>query len=113
MTIIMVMGSKKPFALIYDPEVEKHLRSIEKKYYSLIRKTIHEQLLFEPDTATRNRKPLQQPAAFDATWELRFGPSNLFRALYAVNLELKEVHILAVGIKDRNRLIIGGEEVEL
>jgi hypothetical protein len=70
-------------------------------------------LQFEPETETRNRKPLEQPAAFGATWKIRFGPANQFRVLYAVNLEPQEVLILAVGFKDRNRLIVGGEEVNL
>jgi mRNA-degrading endonuclease RelE of RelBE toxin-antitoxin system len=107
------MGKKKPFGLIYDPDVERHLRSIEKKYLSLIREAIHEQLQFEPENETRNRKPLEPPAAFGATWAIRFGPDNQFRVLYAVNLERHEVVILAVGVKDRNRLIVAGEEVKL
>jgi mRNA-degrading endonuclease RelE of RelBE toxin-antitoxin system len=112
-TIIKVMAKKLPFDQIYDPEVEEHLRSIEKKYLSLIRDAIREQLRFEPETETRDRKPLEQPAPFGATWELRFGPANQFRILYAVDGERQEVLILAVGVKDRNRLIVGGEEVEL
>ena len=105
------MGKKKPFGLIYDPEVEQHLRSIEKKHLSLIRGAIREQLQFEPET--RNRKPLEQPAAFGATWELRFGPANQFRVLDAVNRGRQKVLILAVGVKARDRLIVGGEEVNL
>lgn len=112
-TIIIVMAPQQRFSLIYDPEVASHLRSIEKKHRSLIRKALDEQLPFEPETATRNRKPLQQPAAFGATWELRFGADNQFRVLYAVDLERKEVQVLAIGVKDGNRLLIGGEEVEL
>jgi hypothetical protein len=54
---------------------------------------------------------LEQPAVFGATWELRFGPANKFRVLY--NVEGQQVLILAVGVKDKNRLIVGGEEVEL
>jgi hypothetical protein len=109
----MVTGKKSPFALIYDREVEQHLRSIEKKYHSIIRQTIEEQLQFEPDSATRNRKPLEQPVALGAEWELRFGPANQFRVLYLVELDHNEVQILAIGVKDGNRLLIGGEEVEL
>ena len=107
------MTPNQPFSLIYDPEVANHLQSIERKHHSLICNAIQEQLLFEPESETRNRKPLQQPAAFGATWELRFGPRNRFRVLYVVDPERQEVQILAIGVKDRNRLIIGGEEVEL
>ncbi len=107
------MARKQGFTLIFDPEVKHHLRSIEGKYHPLIRKILDEQLLFEPETESRNRKPLQRPTTFGANWELRFGPDNRFRALYTVDLERWEVLLLAIGIKDRNRLIIGGEEVQL
>jgi hypothetical protein len=69
-------------------------------------------LLFDPDVETRNRKPLKRPIAFGADWELRLGPDNRFRVFYQVNAERQEVRILAVGVKDRNRLFIGGEEFE-
>jgi hypothetical protein len=110
---MVTMARKRPFSLIFDPEVKQHLRAIEAKYHSLVRTTIREQLLFEPETETRNRKPLRRPAASGATWELRFGPDNRFRVLYAVAPGRREVQILAVGVKVRNRLVIGGEEVEL
>ena len=98
---------------MFDPEVKQHLRTIEAKHHSLIHAAIHEQLLFEPEVETRNRKSLQRPVALGATWELRFGPDNRFRVFYAVSREGREVRILAIGIKQRNRLVIGGEEVEL
>jgi len=107
------MARTPPFSLIFDPEVKQHLRAIEPKYHSLIHEAIHEQLLFEPNAETRNRKPLQRPVAFSATWELRFGPDNRFRVLYSIDRERREVRILAMGVKQRNRLVIGGEEVEL
>ena len=49
---------------------------------------------------------------FEASWELRCGPKNLFRILYDVDLAAQEVWILAIGIKDRNRLLIGEEEYD-
>jgi len=107
------MAGKRPFALVYDLEVRTHLRAIEPKYRGLIRMTIEEQLRFEPDKETRNRKPLQRPVAFEATWELRLGPENRFRLFYAVSHERQEVQILAIGSKERNRLMIGREEIKL
>jgi mRNA-degrading endonuclease RelE of RelBE toxin-antitoxin system len=107
------MARKQPYSLSYDRETYDHLRVIERKHYSLIRDTIQERLLFEPETETRNRKPLQQPAPFGATWELRFGPDNRFRVLYCVDHEQHEVQILAVAVKQGNRLTVGGEDVEL
>ena len=114
MTIIMVIvAGRRPFVLVYDPEVKAHLRAIASKYRGLIRETIEEQLRFEPEAETRNRKPLQRPVAFEATWELRFGPENRFRVFYAVSHERREVQILAVGAKERNRLMVGEEEIKL
>jgi hypothetical protein len=75
--------------------------------------TLQEQLRFEPGTETTNRKPLQQPALFEAQWELRFGPDNRFRAFYEIDHESRKVYILALAVKERNRLLIGGEEVKL
>jgi mRNA-degrading endonuclease RelE of RelBE toxin-antitoxin system len=108
-----MMMSKQSFELVYAPEVKEHLRVIERKYHGLIRQEIEQQLQFEPDVETRNRKPLKRPVTFEAEWEIRFGPNNRFRVFYEINQEQEEVHILAIGVKKRNRLYIGGEEVEL
>lgn len=107
------MAKKVPFALIYAPVVRQHFEAIEPKYDSLIRQKIEEQLTQEPDVQTRNRKPVRPPAAFQAEWELRFGPNNRFRVFYQIDPEAREVRIVAVGVKDRNRLMVGGEEVSL
>jgi hypothetical protein len=113
LTIIRVMAKKQPFALIYDPEVGGHLGAIEAKYHRLIRSVIEEQLRFEPETTTRNRKPLERPIALGARWELRLGPDNRFRVFYRVDIEQRQVRILAIAVKERNRLFLAGEEVEL
>jgi mRNA-degrading endonuclease RelE of RelBE toxin-antitoxin system len=107
------MARSRPFALAFDPEVRQHLRAIEAKYHSLIQATIQEQLSLLPESETRNRKPLERPTTLGATWELRFGPDNRFRVLYSVQQEPREVQVLAIGVKDGNRVFIGGEEVEL
>ena len=39
------------------------------------------------------------------------GPDNRFRVFYEIGQG--EVYILAIGVKERNRLIIGVEEVEI
>ena len=104
---------KEPFFLVYAPVVHDHLAAIDAKYDSLIRAETEEQLTYEPDVETRNRKPVRTPAAFHAEWELRFGPNNRFRVFYQIHQERREVRIVAVGVKDRNRLLVGGEEVTL
>ena len=107
------MSPRQKFVLIYAPLTKLHLKTIERKYYSLIRATIEDELQFEPDVETRNRKPLKRPVIFEAEWELRFGPDNKFRVFYDINIESHEVYILAIGMKEGNRLLIGGKEVKL
>ncbi len=106
------MARRPKFGLIFAPEAVGHLRAIDRKYYELIEKTLDAQLGFTPERETRNRKPLDQPAPFGATWELRFGPNNRFRAFYEIDLAEKVVWILAIGFKEGNRLIAGREEIE-
>jgi hypothetical protein len=113
MTIIMVMAKRQPFDLIYDPEVARHLAAIEPKYHSLIREAIEQQLRFEPEATTRNRKPLQRPTEPGARWELRFGPDNRFRVFHRVETEGRRVRVLAVAVKARDRLFLADEEVDL
>ena len=103
------MARRSTFTICYAPEMYEHLD----KYHRLIATTIKEQLSHVPATETRNRKPLEEPASFGATWELRFGPKNSFRVFYDVNHEEKAVFVLALGMKKGNRLFIGREEFQL
>ena len=79
----------------------------------VIRSAIETQLRFELDVEARNRKPLRRPGIWEADWEIRFGPGNRFRVFYEVDRAVRQVYILAIGEKRGNRLLIGGEEVEL
>jgi hypothetical protein len=110
---MVIMARRRPFALVYDPEVKTHLHTIEPHHRNLSRIAIEEQLRFEPERETRNRKPLMRPVVFEATWELRCGPDNRFRVFYEVNHIRQEVQILAIGVKDRNRLRVGKQEIPL
>ncbi|HWB13522.1 MAG TPA: hypothetical protein VG826_30135 [Pirellulales bacterium] len=107
------MAKRLKFTLSFAPEVIGHLDVIDPKYHALLRRTINEQLTYTPTEETRNRKPLDQPAPFGSSWELRCGPDNRVRVFYEVDATAHEVQILAIGLKDRNRLFIGGEEYEL
>ena len=104
------MPDPPKFAIVYAPESIDHLDAIERKYHRFIQKTIKEQLSHTPDRTTRNRKPRDPPMPFGATWELRFGPKNRFRVFYEIDSETLAVSVLAVGIKEGNRLFIGQEE---
>ena len=92
------------------------------KFHRLIRDAITERLPFTPTLETRNRKPLD-PEIYGATWELRCGPQNRYRVLYDViqlehgenspenNNDPGEVHVLLIGEKIGERLIIAGRVV--
>ncbi len=110
---MVIMVRKKSFELIYAPVTKSHLRAIEKKYYSLIRASVEKELGHDPGVQTANRKPLKRQVAFEAEWELRFGPDNKFRVFYDIDMESRRVYVLAIGVKERNRLSIGGKEVTL
>ncbi len=107
------MAKKPAFSLIYDPEVRNHVARIEKKYHSLIRKEIERQFRYQPEVETKNRKPLLKPSSLGPAWELRFGPENRFRVFYKTDHELRTVNVLAIGVKIKERLYIGGKEFEL
>ena len=100
------------FTLAFDYQIPQQMGAIERKYHALIRQTIEDQLRYQPDVETRNRKPLRRPIGFGAGWEIRFGPDNRFRVFYRVDTQSKTVYILAIGVKIGSRLFIGGEEVE-
>lgn len=70
---------------------------------------VDEQLIHEPTVETRNRKPMRPNPL--APWELRIGT---LRVYYDVADDPKPiVQIRAVGIKERNRVRIGREVIEL
>jgi len=104
------MPARKSYSLVYTTSFKRQLKLVESKYHSLIRETLEEQLQYEPEVKTRNRKPLKKPMTFKAEWELRFGPHNRFRIFYKVQVE--EVILLAIGEKEGDRLFVEGEEVE-
>jgi mRNA-degrading endonuclease RelE of RelBE toxin-antitoxin system len=100
------------FTLQFAPETLQHLRTIERKYHPLIQHALRTQLAYPPERETRNCKLLRSPAPYTAAWEFRFGPNNRFRAFFDVDEDTQTVWILAIGVKEGNRLFIGSEEFE-
>src|SRR5260370_37052390 len=107
------MAKRSKFTLSFAPQAIEHLDLIESKHHGFLRRTIKEQLTHTPTQEPRNRKPLDQPAPFEASWELRCGPDNRFRVCYDVDSEAQAAHVFSVGVKDRSRLLIGGQGQEL
>jgi len=70
---------------------------------------VDKQLIHQPTVETRNRKPMRPNPI--APWELRIGD---LRVYYDVEEEPEPVvYIRAVGVKERNRVRIGKEVIEL
>lgn len=107
------MNEKLPFEIIFDDAVQMHFAAIKCQDQSLILDVIEQQLSFEPNWKTRNRKPLRIPNLLNATWELRCGIYNRYRVFYDVDVEDRRVIVLALGRKLGDKLVIGNEELEL
>ena len=105
------MARRSRHTITYSPEVSRHVDANLLNLQREIRRAIEEQLSCMPGSAARNRRPLEdQPGPYGATWELRCGARNRFRVFYEFSSQTREVWILAIGFKDRDRLFIAGEE---
>ena len=96
------------YEVIFTGQAYGHLEAIGRHDRNLILDAVGEQLPHTPDDETRNRKLLRDNPLAD--WELRVGR---YRVFYDVDAANRRVRILAVGVKERNRLLIGGQEVLL
>ncbi len=97
------------FTIEYSPDVEDHLRVLTARQRAIVLDEVDRQLLHEPDLETRNRKPMRPNPV--APWELRIGD---LRVYYDIEHDpSKRVLIRAVGLKIRNIVRIGGQEIQL
>ncbi len=96
--------------ILFADETDQHLAALTAGQRAAVFEAIDRQLLHEPTRTTRSRKPMDpDKRTFIAPWELRVG--NL-RVYYAVeDMPSARVVIVAVGIKVRERLRIGGKDV--
>ena len=90
---------------------QKHLALLTARQRAIVLDAIEGQLVDEPELTTRNRKPMDRDRRFYvAPWELRVGD---LRVYYAVEHEPRPtVIVTAVGQKVRERVRIGGKDVE-
>lgn len=97
------------YRIEYDPDAEDHLAALSARDEAMVLDSVVRQLKHQPTTVSRNRKPMRANPL--APWELRIGP---LRVYYDVQEEPeKVVTIRAVGIKERDRVKVGGKEIEL
>jgi mRNA-degrading endonuclease RelE of RelBE toxin-antitoxin system len=84
------------------------MESLTARQSATVLDVVARSLTHEPTVPTRQRKVLRANAV--APWELRIGD---LRVYYEVKDDVERVVVKAVGVKERNRVLIGGEEVEL
>ena len=97
------------YPVYYSPDARDHLGLLTRRQQTIIVDSVEQQLTRQPLAETRNRKPMRPNPL--APWELRIG--NL-RVYYEVMEEAEaRVHILAIGIKERNRVRVGTTVIEL
>lgn len=97
------------YRIEYSPETEEHFRVLTARQQSIVLDTVERQLQHKPTVETRNRKPMRPNPV--APWELRIGD---LRVYYDVEDEPEHVvYIRAVGIKERNKVKIGKEVINL
>jgi mRNA-degrading endonuclease RelE of RelBE toxin-antitoxin system len=97
------------YRIEYSPVAEEHLRRLTARQQATVLDTVDEQLMHQPMVETRHRKPMRPNPV--APWELRIGD---LRVYYDVEEEPEAaVLIRAVGLKEHNRVRIGGEVISL
>lgn len=97
------------YRIDYTVSCVEHLRRLSARDRAIVVDAVEERLSFEPTVETRNRKRMEGNS-LDADFELRVG---VLRVYYGVEEDARVVNVLALGLKSRHRVIIGGEEIEL
>jgi mRNA-degrading endonuclease RelE of RelBE toxin-antitoxin system len=91
------------------PEAADHLARLTRRQSATVLDKVERTLTQQPTVPARSRKILRANSV--APWELRVGE---LRVYYEVNEapDARVVVVKAIGIKVRNRVLIGGTEVE-
>ena len=100
---------KAPYRIDYSPDAEDHLASFTARQAATVLDTVVRQLTYEPTVSTRKRKLLRANEV--APWEPRIGHLRVYHEV--MDHPERVVVVKAVGIKDRDRVWMGGVEVKL
>jgi|SRR5882724_3330013 len=96
------------FPIAFTPSALDDIQWYRKHEQKIIFDKIEEQLTYQPNVETRNRKQLRPNQV--AEWELRIGK---YRVFYDVDTDRNAVEVKMVGFKEGNKLFIRGKEYEL
>jgi mRNA-degrading endonuclease RelE of RelBE toxin-antitoxin system len=99
------------YEIRFSDEADGHVAAFKARLRARLFDAVDRQLQHEPTKETRNRKPMdREKKPFIAPWELRVGEMRVF---YDVEEEPQQVVIItAVGIKERDRILIAGKVIE-
>lgn len=98
-----------PYRIEYSPDALDHLRGLTARQQRIVVDGIATRLTEEPTRESRNRKPMRPNPL--APWELRLGALRVYYDI--AERPRPVVRIRAVGIKERARVRIGNEIIDL
>ena len=93
------------FQIAYTDSALDDISTFRKNEQMTIFDTVDEQLIYQPDVITRNRKRLRPNDT--AQWELRIDD---FRVFYDIDFDEEKVEVKVVGLKQGAQLLVRGKE---
>ena len=100
---------ERPFRIAYAEAAVRHLSDLTARQRATVLDVVALKLTHQPTVPTRSRKRLRDNTL--APWELRIGDIRVYFDVEEAPEAI--VTIRAVGVKTRERVLIGGEEVDL
>lgn len=96
------------FRITFTPSALDDIEWFRKHEQKTIFDNTEEQLTYQPNVVTRNRKKLRPNQS--AEWELRI---DNYRVFYDVDTAINTVEVMMVGYKEGNKLFVQGKGYEL
>ena len=96
------------YSIEYAPETAEHLRALTARQRATVLDMVERQLLHQPTVLTRSRKRMRTNPL--AVWELRTAERRVYYDV--VEVSRRTVIVRAVGVKERDRVRIGGRQVD-
>jgi|SRR6267378_704270 len=93
------------FQIAYTDSALDDISTFRKNEQTTIFDKVDQQLIYQPDVITRNRKRLRPNDT--AQWELRIDD---FRVFYDIDFDEEKVEVKVVGLKQGARLLVRGKE---
>lgn len=98
-----------PYRIEFTPKAREHYAALTAGERALVRDGVRAQLTHQPTVETRRRKPLRPNTM--AGFRLRIRHLRVYYDVLERPSPLTLVQ--AIGVKVRNRIFVGGEEIEL